>query len=116
MRLSLFRLLALVVLGGLAPSATAFEMPVVTPLADGLKNPESVAVGFATVDGKGKFTIVVSEIGEFGTDGDGKISEDEYKKARPGGGRGPRQPGSGGGGGGGGGGGEPKPGNPSSPK
>jgi hypothetical protein len=45
------------------------------------------------------------------TDGDGKISEDEYKKARPGGGRGPRQPGSGGGGGG-----EPKPGNPSSPK
>ena len=51
MRLSLFRLLALVVLGGLAPSATAFEMPVVTPLADGLKNPESVAVGFATVDG-----------------------------------------------------------------
>ncbi len=74
MRLSLFRLLALVVLGGLAPSATAFEMPVVTPLADGLKNPESVAVGFATVDGKGKFTIVVSEIGEFGTDGDGKIT------------------------------------------
>src|SRR5689334_14587906 len=45
MRSSWFCTLSLIVLCGAALPVGAFEMPVVTPLADGLKNPESVAVG-----------------------------------------------------------------------
>ena len=47
MRLVSLRAFAFVVLCGAVQIAAAFEMPVVTPLADGLKNPESVAVGVA---------------------------------------------------------------------
>ena len=48
----------------LAPFASAKDAP--KPMVEGLKSPESVAVG---PDG----TIYVSEIGEFGKDGDGRI-------------------------------------------
>lgn len=49
--------------------------PVLTPLAKEMVNPESVAVGMA-LNAKGfpVFTIAVSEIGEFGKDGDGKVT------------------------------------------
>ena len=56
-----------------APLAAA-ELP--KPLIDGLKTPESVAVG---PDGK----VYVSEIGEFGKDGDGVITVIENGKAAP---------------------------------
>jgi glucose/arabinose dehydrogenase len=58
------RLLCLAVLAALAAPAAAQDGP--KPLAEGLKNPESVAVG---PDG----TIFVSEIGEFNKEGDGRI-------------------------------------------
>jgi glucose/arabinose dehydrogenase len=74
MRSSWLRSFSFLALSGAALPAGAFDMPVATPLTDGLKNPESVAVGVSKVDGKFKFTTVVSEIGEFGTDGDGKIT------------------------------------------
>lgn len=48
--------------------------PVVTPLAKGLVNPESVAVGVSYAKQFPQFTVVVSEIGEFGKDGDGKVT------------------------------------------
>jgi len=68
-----FGLALLVATMSLVGTASALE-PVVTPLADGLTNPESVAVGMTTVDGKPGVKIVVSEIGEFGTDGDGRLT------------------------------------------
>ncbi|MBN8627776.1 MAG: SMP-30/gluconolactonase/LRE family protein, partial [Planctomycetes bacterium] len=48
--------------------------PVVTPLASKLVNPESVAVGVSYAKQFPQFTTVVSEIGEFNKDGDGKVS------------------------------------------
>jgi glucose/arabinose dehydrogenase len=48
--------------------------PVVTPLASKLANPESVAVGVSYAKQFPQFTTVVSEIGEFNKDGDGKVS------------------------------------------
>ena len=64
-------LLAGLSLGGSVRAAD----PVVTPLAAEMTNPESVAVGMS-LNAKGfpVFTITVSEIGEFGKDGDGKIT------------------------------------------
>jgi glucose/arabinose dehydrogenase/sugar lactone lactonase YvrE len=50
----------------LASSASAGEKKLPKPMITGLKNPESVAVGN---DGR----IYISEIGEFGKDGDGRI-------------------------------------------
>src|SRR5262245_47063986 len=45
-------------------------------IVTGLKNPESVAVGF-------KNRVFVSEIGEFGKDGDGRIVEIKNGKIEP---------------------------------
>lgn len=83
MSVSSLRLLVACVLVVSFRSASAFEMPVVTPLADGLKNPESVAVGITTVNDRAVFTIVVSEIGEFGTDGDGQVTIIDGAKKKP---------------------------------
>ena len=74
------RLLALTcVFLGLASSAFAGDkLP--KPFVTGLKNPESVAVTF---DGKA-YRIFVTEIGEFGKDGDGRVLLiDENGKATP---------------------------------
>jgi glucose/arabinose dehydrogenase len=60
----------------LVSSATLADEPAVTRLAEGLKNPESVAVG---ADG----TIYVSTIGTFGTDGDGEVVAVKEGKAVP---------------------------------
>jgi glucose/arabinose dehydrogenase len=57
-------------------SASAAAEPLPKPLVTGLKNPESVAVGF---DGR----IYVSEIGEFDKDGDGRILVIDNGKAVP---------------------------------
>ena len=56
-------------------AAASAADPVLTPLAAEMKNPESVAVGMS-LNAKGfpQFTIAVSEIGEFGKDGDGKVT------------------------------------------
>jgi glucose/arabinose dehydrogenase len=84
-RVPLSRLCRAACLGGaltVAASVSAFE-PVVTPLADGMVNPESVAVGVAEVNGRTAFTVVVSEIGEFGKDGDGKITIVDGAKKKP---------------------------------
>ena len=50
----------------LISSTVSGDEPAVTRLAEGLKNPESVAIG---ADG----TIYVSTIGKFDTDGDGEV-------------------------------------------
>lgn len=63
--------------------AAAFEMPVVTPLADGLKNPECTAVGVGSLNGKATFMLVVSEIGEFDKDGDGRVTIIDGSKKTP---------------------------------
>src|SRR5947209_4436545 len=61
------RLLSLVgLLLVLASPATAGDNKLPKPMVTGLKNPESVCVG-----GDGR--IYISEIGEFGTDGDGRV-------------------------------------------
>jgi glucose/arabinose dehydrogenase len=57
-----------------APCASAAELP--KPLVDGLKNPESVAVG---PDGK----VYVTVIGEFDKDGDGSVVVVADGKATP---------------------------------
>lgn len=66
-------LLIAALLVGSTPNARA-ELP--KPLVEGLKNPESVAVG---PDGK----IYVSQIGEFGVDGDGSVVVIANGKATP---------------------------------
>ncbi|MBL9093216.1 MAG: PQQ-dependent sugar dehydrogenase [Planctomycetaceae bacterium] len=63
-------LLAVLSLAGLV----AADEPAVTPLASGLVNPESAAVGVSYASQFPKFTVVVSEIGERDKDGDGKIT------------------------------------------
>ncbi|MGC3969297.1 MAG: PQQ-dependent sugar dehydrogenase [Pirellulales bacterium] len=55
-------------------SNSAFAEPIVTPLASKLQTPESVAVGVSYAKQFPQFTTVVSEIGEFGKDGDGKVT------------------------------------------
>ena len=73
------RLLAFVcVLLAAAPTRAGDKLP--KPFVTGLKNPESVATSF---DGK-THRIFVTEIGEFGKDGDGRIMEiDKDGKATP---------------------------------
>ena len=83
MHLSLSRIVVAFIAMLTVGSTAAFEMPVVTPLADGLKNPESVAVGDAAVNGRTVFTIVVSEIGEFDKDGDGRVTIIDGAKKKP---------------------------------
>lgn len=62
---------------GLASAAAAGDKKLPKPLVTGLKNPESAAVG-----GDGR--IYVTEIGEFGKDGDGRVSViDKTGKAVP---------------------------------
>src|SRR5688572_14407093 len=58
---------------GLASFAVAADKPKAT--TEGLKMPESVCIGM-------KGLLYVSEIGEFGKDGDGKISVIENGKAK----------------------------------
>ncbi len=67
----------IILLLALAPLASAADAkPLPKPLVTGLKNPESVAVGFG-----GK--IFVTEIGEFDKDGDGRVLVVENGKAVP---------------------------------
>lgn len=54
--------------------ASAVE-PSVTQLSTGLVKPESVAVGMTIPKQFPVFTVVVSEIGEFGKDGDGRVTK-----------------------------------------
>lgn len=65
------RLLLLAAVLAFAGPAAAKDLP--KPMIEGLKSPESVAVG---PDG----TIYISEIGEFGKDGDGRIAA--YKNGK----------------------------------
>jgi glucose/arabinose dehydrogenase len=60
----------------LTPAAAVAGDQVPKPLVSGLKNPESMVVG---ADGR----IYISEIGDFGTDGDGRIMVIDKGKAVP---------------------------------
>ena len=64
------------ILLALASTASAGETKLPKPLVTGLKNPESVAVGS---DGR----IYITEIGEFGKDGDGRVMVIDKGKAVP---------------------------------
>lgn len=68
------QLLSAFVLSSLAAASSAADLP--KPLVTGLKNPESVCLG---KDG----AIVVTEIGEFGKDGDGQVTLIADGKATP---------------------------------
>jgi glucose/arabinose dehydrogenase len=57
-----------------ASGVFAADLPVANKLAEGLSNPESVAVGVSYAKQFPVYTTVVAEIGVFGQDGDGKIT------------------------------------------
>jgi glucose/arabinose dehydrogenase len=67
-------LLAAVLVPAAASVAAALDMPVANKLAEGLVNPESVIVGVSYAKQFPAYTTYVAEIGEFGKDGDGKIT------------------------------------------
>jgi glucose/arabinose dehydrogenase len=66
--------LALVILGMVDSTQAGDKLP--KPMITGLKNPESVAIGF---NGR----VFISEIGEFNKDGDGRVLEVKDGKAVP---------------------------------
>ena len=59
-------LLSALFVAGLSVSASSADLP--KPIVTGLKNPESVCLG---KDGQ----VFVTEIGEFGKDGDGQVTQ-----------------------------------------
>jgi len=58
----------------LVSPAAALDVPKANKLAEGLVNPESVIVGVSYAKQFPVYTTFVAEIGEFGKDGDGKIT------------------------------------------
>ena len=70
-----FRLSLFVGCAACAATLAWVNQPTVTSLARGLVKPESVAVGMSIPKLFPVYTVVVSEIGEFNKDGDGKITK-----------------------------------------